>query len=190
MMKEIYYATGNRGKFEMVQKYLNAHLPDLTIKQVDLDLIEEQSLDLEAISVFKAKQAWSELGKPVIVDDAGVYFERYKNFPGAMTKFIFQALGFEGLYKLYDEGDKAHFDVFLTFIWGENNYKTFIGDVAGRLIKPQNLEGDFDLPFTHLIIPEGSDKSIHESRVEAGYSNYEARIVAMGQFVDFLRNYY
>ena len=185
MIKEITYVTGNNGKYEMVRKYLATH-SSIALNQVNIDLIEEQSLDLKAIAISKAHQAWNALKKPIIVDDSGIYFHRYNQFPGSMTKFIYLALGFEGLYRLYEEGDRACFITYLVFMYGPEQYQVFEGKVEGTLIKPKKLSGKFDLPYQHLLVPEGSTQTVHEISMALGYSSCNSRIVATQKLVEYL----
>lgn len=185
MIKELYYVTGNHGKFEMVKNFLTAH-ETLTVKNIDLDLLEEQTLDLKQIAISKAEQAWSKVGKPLIVDDSGIFFKRYNQFPGVMTKFIFKALGFDGLYRLYDEGDLATFVTYLCFKMDDEKTHVFEGSVRGTLIKPTNIEININLPYTHILVPTGTNKTLHELTQDAGYSEYNPRIIALQKLVEFL----
>ncbi|OGB84113.1 hypothetical protein A3F66_02865 [candidate division TM6 bacterium RIFCSPHIGHO2_12_FULL_32_22] len=77
MKKEIYYATGNPVKFEEVKLYLDMHHPDIELKQFKEDIVEPQSDNQEEIAIFKAKQAWDKLKKPVLVDDSGIFIHKY-----------------------------------------------------------------------------------------------------------------
>jgi XTP/dITP diphosphohydrolase len=185
-MAKITYVTGNAGKFDMVKNYLATHFP-ITLAQANIPLIEEQHLDLQTIAISKAKQAWSALKTPVLVDDAGAYFYRYHQFPGSMTKFVYQALGFEGLYRLYDVGDKACFITYLVYMYDDNAYDLFKGMVEGILIKPPLSGNSCVLPYTYLIIPSGQTKTIGQLEEAAGYSLYDPRIMALQTFITYYK---
>ncbi|BDC34209.1 hypothetical protein Noda2021_01670 [Candidatus Dependentiae bacterium Noda2021] len=187
MIKELYYVTGNRGKFEMVKNFLASHT-ELSVKNIDLDLLEEQTLDLKQIAISKAEQAWSKVGKPLIVDDSGIFFKRYNQFPGVMTKFIFKSLGMEGLFRLYDEGDSATFVTYLCFKMDDEKTRVFEGSVKGTLIKPTTTQIDMNLPYTHILVPNGTTQTLHELTQGAGYSEYNPRIIALQKLVEFLRH--
>lgn len=182
----IYYATGNNGKFEMVKEFIKNNSESIDLKQLNIDLKEEQNINLEEIAISKAKQAWEILRQPVIVDDSGIYFNKYKDFPGFMTKYIYKCIGFEGLYKLYDEGDSATFKTFIVYIYGPDQYKVFIGSTDGILIKPKELPKDSNLPYTKLFIPIGSDKTLEECQNKSGFSEFNPRIIAMKMLLNYL----
>ena len=101
MKHEIYYATGNSGKFEEAQDCIKKHAPFIELKQLDVDIEEIQTLDQETIALDKARKAFKTVGKPVLVDDAGIFFDKYQNFPGTLSKFIFKTLCFDGVFKLH-----------------------------------------------------------------------------------------
>lgn len=186
MIKDLYYVTGNPGKYEMVKNYLTAYA-SVTIKNINLDLFEEQTLDLQKIAISKAEQAWSKVGRPVLVDDSGIFFKRYNQFPGVMTKFVFQALGFEGLFRLYDEGDEAEFVTYLGFKVSDSQTKIFEGCVRGTLIKPHNYDKQTDLPYQHILVPYGQDKTLFELTKVLGYSEFNPRIIALQKLIDYLK---
>lgn len=185
MINDLYYVTGNHGKYEMVKNYLAAYT-SLQVKNIDLDLFEEQTLDLKKIAISKAEQAWSKVGKPILVDDSGIFFNRYKQFPGVMTKFVFQALGFEGLFRLYDEGDQAEFVTYLGYRPNDHETLLFEGRVAGTLIKPAEYEKQTDLPYQHILVPEGQTKTLFELTKILGFSEFNPRIIALQKLIEYL----
>jgi XTP/dITP diphosphohydrolase len=71
--------------------------------QRDLDLIEIQSNDMLAVSSHKARQAFDQVGSAVLVDDSGIFFAAYPDFPGVFSKYIYASLGITGLQKLFHE---------------------------------------------------------------------------------------
>lgn len=185
-MEKIYYATGNKGKFAMVQKYFEQNLPEIKVEQVRLDLVEEQTLDLEGIAMAKARQAWNLLGHPVLVDDAGFYIDQYHEFPGTMTKFVYEALGFKGMYKLYEKGDRAHFTTHIVFA-NQDGCQVFTGVCTGTLVKPDLDIHDSSVPFAYLLLPDGESDTLHEAIEKKGYSDQSPRILALAKFSEFIK---
>ena len=185
LMYKVYYATSSRRKVEMAKSFLKS-CSDVTIEQVNIDLVEEQTLNLESIAISKAKQAWDFLGKPVLVDDSGFYLNRYHEFPGTMTKFVCKSLGLDGLYRLYDEGDKVYFVTNLVFI-NEDGYKLFTGRIDGTLIKPEIVHDVSEVEFTKVTIPNDSDVTMYEAMKRKGYSEYDPRIIALKKFLEFIK---
>ena len=76
---EIIYVTKNKEKVETARRIFGNKVK---IKQVNLDLIEPQSISPKEISESKAKQAYEKLKKPLFVTDVGFFIETFKEFPG------------------------------------------------------------------------------------------------------------
>ncbi len=82
MLKELFFVTTNPRKFHDIKGWLAQMAPEIELKQVFIELPELQSLDMHEVAFEKAKHAWNSIKKPLIIDDSGLYLERYNNFPG------------------------------------------------------------------------------------------------------------
>ena len=180
---EIYYATSNSGKFAEVKNYLAEFAPHISLKQFDRDLPEIQTLDQRAIAVNKAQQAWNILQKPVLVDDAGVFCEKYNQFPGTLTKFVYEGIGFEGLLKLLEHNDKAAFVLQLVYMTGPDDYHVFEGRCEGRIVHPGSFDAPPSLPYCAIFAPTGSEKTLSQLMVTGEDRNYNHRIQALKKFL-------
>lgn len=186
MQHEIFYATGNHAKFKTAQRFLAEKAPFLTLIQVDLDLPELQILDQAEISRYKARAAWQHLQKPVLVDDAGVYFDAYPHFPGFMSKFIWQSLGIEGIFKLLDDNPKAHFSVFFTYCDGTEQLHCFEGTARGTMVRPSfPVDRTSGKPYSYLLAPEGEEESFAQCRLEDMIPNQQFRLNGLQAFADW-----
>src|SRR3978361_1942763 len=115
MKHEIYYATSNEGKFEEVKSYLSRFDASIDLKQFQVEIEEIQTLDQKAISIDKAHKAWMILKKQLLVDDGGIYFEGFNQFPGTLSKHVFEGIGYEGIFKLVEENHKAFFKMHMAY---------------------------------------------------------------------------
>jgi len=184
-MREIYYATSNHGKFEEVRNFLADHAPHITLTQYAVELSEIQTLDQKVIAIDKAKQAWHALQKPVIVDDAGIYFDKYHQFPGTLSKYVFEGIGYEGFFKLVDPGDAASFLVTVVYCAGPDNIHVFEASNHGRIIHPRG-DGPKSLPFLRIFAPHDNELSFAELRNTPWWPKYNCRLHAVQQFVDWI----
>ncbi len=190
MKKSLYYVTTNSGKFAEVSEYIHAHMPDIELKQFSVDLPEIQSLDQMAIALDKAKQAWNIVQKPLLLDDAGIYFEKYSNFPGTLSKFVSQGLGFEGLKRLIDLGDRAHFLLQMIYIDGPDTIQIFEGRCDGSLHKPVFFDADPSLPYDTFFIPDGLSLTYAKMRLDfEQHAGFFYRIRALQKFISWYKNY-
>lgn len=188
-MKEttIFYATGNSGKFEYAKKQLSKLLPDIELRQLDIELPEQQTHDLEQIAREKAQAAWETSRYPTLCDDASIYFHAYPHFPGLMTKFIYHSLQSEGIMKLLDENNKATRKLFLAYC----DHKTqppqiFTGETTGKMIHPSKpIPEKTKLPYDYMFIPSGQSKTFKEIKEDLEQEKYSYRHKALSAFAQW-----
>jgi XTP/dITP diphosphohydrolase len=187
-MQELYYATTNAGKFAEVKRFFAQHAPDIIIKQCEEDLIEIQTNDQQFIAVQKAQQAWHKLQSPVLVDDAGIYFKKYAHFPGTMSKFVYQGIGFEGLFKLVDPHDEAYFKVSLAYAAGPHIH-VFEDTCNGYIIHPKNFEAPPTLPYLDIFVPEGEVQTFAQLGTSETMDRYNPRRNALKKFLAWYKEH-
>lgn len=185
--KEIlYYVTGNKSKFKLLADFIPANAP-IELKQFEYNLFEEQIEDQKEIAISKAKQAWEQLKKPLIVDEVGVYFKKYNNFPGAFTKFVYKGLGFDGIYKLMNDGDEISYLLNIVYIYKPDKYKVFTIIDQGYFKKPSKPEHDINAPFDLVFIPKGYDKTYTElEELREIYNKIYFRARAIREILEFI----
>ncbi|MDQ8039260.1 MAG: non-canonical purine NTP pyrophosphatase [Rickettsiella sp.] len=181
-MNEIYYVTGNGGKFEEVADFFAKKYSKIDIKQYALNIDEIQSLDQKAVIRDKVEKAFTKVHKPLLLDDGGIFFDAYNQFPGTLSKFVFQGLGFKGLFKLLEDDNRASFILQLAYTDGIQT-QLFEGVCKGTIIKPNNLASHPELPFTAIFKPNGSDRTLAELRYTADFFQYSFRQQALMKFI-------
>ena len=182
MTTEIYYATGNNGKFAEVKYFFQHNAPEMSVQQFAADIEEIQSLDQEKIAIDKAQKAWDILKKPLLVDDSGIFFDAYPLFPGTMSKFIYQSLGFEGVLKLVDANNKAAFILKLVYTDGKQ-MQVFEGRCDGIIVRPTDFSAPKQLPFKAIFKPDGSNKTYAELFNTPEFSKFAFRERALKKFL-------
>ena len=148
----IVIATGNKDKFREIAKTLNEF--GIRSSQVETD-VEEKGSSLEDIVVDKAKKAFSKVKQPLIVDDTGVYFEAYEDFPGAFAKRTVEKIGLAGLLKKIEGMDRRAFFKTLICYIDENGYEIFEGKLEGNIDKKIHGIGRKDFPYDRIFLPFG-----------------------------------
>lgn len=100
---KIHFITSNAGKVKSLQSLFESMgRTDIEIIADNLHLIEPQADTVAEVSLFKARQAFSQLKESVLVEDGGFAIEALNGFPGVYAKYVNQTLGAEGLIKLMD----------------------------------------------------------------------------------------
>lgn len=187
VMQKIYYATGNPGKFHEISSYATKYFTDVRIEQYDCELTEIQTLDQQEIAIHKAQQAYELLKHPVLVDDSGIFFHKYHQFPGTLSKFIHKSIGFEGILKLVDQGDKAAFFLTMVYYYGPNQYICFEGRSEGIINYDTSFKAPPTLPYDVLFSPQDTGKTYAELRSHDSFDEYNVRTQAFKKFVEWYR---
>ncbi len=187
MKKSIKFVTTNNGKFEEVKSWIHELSSSVELEQAPLDLHEIQSLDVASVGIEKAAAAWNILQSPLLIDDGGIYLTRYNNFPGPLSKYVFEGLGFEGFWHLAKPDPRAFFMSVFVYKDNEKSHHLFDGKSLGKLIDPTNIElGHAQLPFTKMFVPTGSTKTFAQLRGTEEEKKYHHRYVALKKFLMWL----
>jgi XTP/dITP diphosphohydrolase len=112
----LHYVTTNEGKVREAEEYLGDE-----VVAVDYDYTEVQADSLEAVAADGARRAYEHVGKPVIVDDAGLYLEDFDGFPGPYSSYVEDTLGVERVGRLArrEEATSAQFRCVIAYCDGE-----------------------------------------------------------------------
>jgi len=97
----------------------------------------------------------------VLVDDTGIYFDAYTDFPWALTKYIYKGIGLAWIQKLFDgeKNMKAHFQTVLWYMDDSlEEPLLFVWEIHGSLsfdrLTKEWGEHDHHLPYDLIFIPE------------------------------------
>ena len=113
----LHYVTANPGKLGEAREYLG----DETITDYDYDYTEIQSDSLETIAAEGAREAYREVGEPVVVDDSGLFITVFDGFPGPYSSYVEDTLGIETVWDLAQtvEDRAASFRCVMAYCDGE-----------------------------------------------------------------------
>ncbi|MGV8176312.1 MAG: RdgB/HAM1 family non-canonical purine NTP pyrophosphatase [Candidatus Bilamarchaeaceae archaeon] len=173
-MKEIYFATSNEHKYNEAKGIL-APL-GIELKWLKFSHREIRSDSLEEIAVESAVSAFKECGKPLIVEDSGVFVPALNGFPGTYTAWAHAKIGLEGLLKLM-EGKKGperavSYVAAVAYTDGKGVI-TFTGELKGTLA--EKIRGTKGFGHDPIFIPEGSEKTLGEDVSRKNEVSHRAR---------------
>lgn len=158
------------------------------LEQIKIDYPEDKEKNMEEIAREASKNLAEKLGRELIVEDTGLYFEAYNNFPGAQPKFVYNSLGFKGIFKLLlDENRGAYFKTVIGYCSPGKDPKTFDGQMNGVIAEEVLLPEKEAMPYEHIFIPEGYAKTMVEMDVDLKNS-FSHRGKATRKFGEFIKN--
>ncbi|MFH2063300.1 MAG: non-canonical purine NTP pyrophosphatase [bacterium] len=152
-MPNLTFITGNPGK----AKYL-AGFFRLPVAHVKLDLPEIQSLDLLEVVEDKARRAFAEVGRPVLIEDVSLTFGSLGRLPGPFIKWFLEDLGNDGLCRLVDglSDRRAWAEVAYAFCDAAGP-RVFVGRTDGEIATEPRGETGFG--WDAIFVPDGYDRT-------------------------------
>jgi len=155
-VKPFVLVTGNLGKIAEARLALGSD-----VETVLADLPEIQSLDYLEVVRAKADEAWRQVGRPLIVEEAGLDLAALNGFPGPLVKWMLKAVGAEGVAQTADAlGDvRATARCFLLYKDG-NQELIAEGRTDGTLIHPGR--GTYGFGWDPVFLPEGGANTFAE----------------------------
>lgn len=150
----MYFVTSNKNKLREFEEILG-----IRIEQIEVDLEEIQEIQVEKVVERKVLEAYEKVGKPVIVEDTGLYIEAWRGFPGALAKWAGKTIGFEKIPKML-EGERAAYAKTIVGYYDGNHLELFEGKINGKI--PEEAKGTSGFGWDPIFIPEGHIKTLAE----------------------------
>jgi len=155
----ITFITGNQHKVKEAQGIF--HQFNIEVEHVDLGYPEIQG-ELIDVARFGAVDAARRLGRPVIVEDAGLFIKALNWFPGTYSSYVQDTLGNQGILKLMNnvKDRYAEFRSVIGFATPKTEPETFLGVVGGQIAHQE--KGDHGFAYDPLFVPEGYNQTFGE----------------------------
>jgi len=139
----------------------------IKVEQLDMEYEENHDASLEEIAKGAAQKLAIELNKAVVVEDTGLFFTAYPNFPGALPKFVYESLGYKGIFKLLEGEDReAYFKTVAAFCAPEGEPVLFTATMRGQVTEEVHNEEADVMPYDKIFIPEGESVTISDMTME------------------------
>ncbi len=183
MTRLVLFATGNRHKLAELDAVLSGC--GYRAEAAGVPKLELQADTLEEIAVAAAATAYAAAGRPVAVEDAGLFVDSLNGFPGPYTSYVYKTLGIRGLLRLLEgvADRSAEFRSVIAYAgpWG---VRVFTGTVRGRIALEPRGSGGFG--YDPVFIPEGETRTFAEMSLEEK-NRYSHRAAAARQLCRWLR---
>jgi XTP/dITP diphosphohydrolase len=156
---KVTFITGNQHKVKEAQGIFQQF--NIKLEHLDLGYPEIQG-ELTDVALYGAKNAAKRLGKPVLVEDAGLFIRSLEWFPGTYSSYVQETLGNKGILKLMNGArDRyAEFRSVIGFATPKTEPEIFLGVVGGHIAHQEKGKNGF--AYDPLFIPEGYDLTFGE----------------------------
>lgn len=164
MKKTVTIVTSNKGKIHSLTHALEGL--DVQVESVNLNLLEPQYNTIEDVAKYKAKEAFKQLKKPLIVHDGGLVVPALNGFPGVYTKYVSETLTPQDFVNLMkDKQDKTcYLTQSMIYVDEKGELHQFqdklMGKIADTVSTVDNDKGWGML--WQVFVPKGADKPLAE----------------------------
>ena len=150
------FVTSNANKWLEAQRILG-----YAIERVELELEELQAESIGMVAMAKAKAAYQRLGRPVIVEDAGVELHGLGGFPGPFIKYWEKLGGLRSICRAVDGSrDRAVCAVCVLAIATDDGVACVEGRAPGTIAEdPRGTNG---FGWDAIFIPDGDTRTFAE----------------------------
>lgn len=185
-MTKLTFITTNKHKVEEVSAVLKNY--GVQVEQKSMEYEEDKEAGMEEIVKKGAKELSQKLHESLFVEDTGLFFKAYNNFPGAYPKFIYHAIGYDGIFRLLVGKDRsAYFKTVIGYCEPNGDPVCFEGIMNGQ-ITTEVFDPDVEImPYDRIFIPKGYDRPIVKMKLEEKNS-FSQRGQAARKLGEYLKN--
>ena len=164
----IFFATNNINKFNEARRVLGEF--KIAVGMLRAKSFEIQSDSLEEIAKASVIDAFHRCNLPIIVEDAGLFVDALKGFPGPFAAYVYRTIGNRGLLRLMENvrDRRGRFESVIAYFSGEVKEPVcFSGVVLGKIaLSERRKSAEMGFGFDPLFIPSEGMKTFAEMSVE------------------------
>jgi len=181
-MKKLYFVTGNKHKFQEVQPIF----PGIQLVQLKIEKPEIRSPSVVKVAEQAAIMLSKKIKKPFILEDTGIFFQAYKDFPGTYSKYIINTLGFPGIFKLLkNKSKKAYFETAAAYCKPGKKPVIVSAKTTGSIILTVKGKKDV-MPYDNIFIPDKHTKVYAEMMDKKHMTSH--RVKAFKKLAKYIKN--
>jgi len=156
MSKALTFVTSNRHKFKEAERIAKEH--GVKLRWRNISYAEIQSDNLADIARVGSQLAAMFIRAPCFVEDAGLFIEALRGFPGPYSAYVFKTIGNDGILRLMEGVDNraAEFRSVVGYCESfSNSPKIFEGRAKGTIALEVRGKGGFG--YDPIFLPHGGD---------------------------------
>ncbi|HUH99640.1 MAG TPA: XTP/dITP diphosphatase [Nitrososphaerales archaeon] len=153
-------ATSNQGKLKEARAILASF--EIRVEQFNGKGIEVQADTNSEVAAHASRGAAKAAGRPVLVEDAGLFVESLKGFPGPYSAYVFKTIGSAGIITLLARvtSRRASFVSSLAYCEPDGDPVLFEGEAKGTIARrPRGTKG---FGFDPIFVPDRGTKTFGE----------------------------
>jgi XTP/dITP diphosphohydrolase len=163
----VFFATNNVNKFNEAREVLAEK--EIAVGMLRIKSLEIQSESLEEIAQASVIETFQRYGLPMVVEDAGLFVDALRGFPGPYAAYVYKTLGNKGLLRLMEKTDKRKAKFKSVVAYFSSQLKSpicFDGIVSGEIVHEEMKAGNkMGFGFDPIFKPDNSDKTFAQMNV-------------------------
>jgi XTP/dITP diphosphohydrolase len=182
----IFFATNNINKFNEARRVLAEY--KIAVGMLRVKSLEIQNESLEEIAEASVINAFEKCHLPIIVEDAGLFVDALKGFPGPYAAYVYRTIGNQGLLKLMEnvETRNARFESVIAYLSKDlKSPKCFSGQAQGEIVTEQKRgNGNSGFGFDPIFKPIRAGRTFAEMSIleKNGFSHRAEAFRAFAQW--------
>lgn len=175
-MKTVYFVSSSKEKHEEIEAL--GQKEGINIGFCKIDIKELQTEDIDELIKYKAKKAYQELHRPVLVEHTALGIDAFKGLPALQTSYFYKKMDCEAIveYCSYKNNFTAYAESIFCFCDGKE-YKIGKGIDKGTIVNSlSDIKGTSGFGWDKIFVPSennpakvtyASDLSKKQIRVKA-----------------------
>ena len=164
----VFFATNNINKFNEARRVLGEF--KIAVGMLRVKSFEIQSDSLEEVAKTSVMDTFHRCNLPIIVEDAGLFVDALKGFPGPYAAYVYRTIGNRGLLRLMENvrERRCRFESAIAYFSGEIKEPVcFAGAVLGKIaLSERRKKPETGFGFDPIFIPLGGRKTFAEMSIE------------------------
>jgi XTP/dITP diphosphohydrolase len=184
----VFFVTNNFNKFNEARRVLGEY--GIAVGMLRVKTAEIQGDRLEEIAKTSVTEAFRNCNLPIVVEDAGLFIEALRGFPGPYAAYVYKTIGNAGLVKLMEnmENRNATFQSAIAYCDGHTAPVCFEGEAAGKITREEKKgRGTLGFGFDPIFQPLESVKTFAEMTIEEK-NDFSHRAKAFRKFAEWYKS--
>ena len=181
--KVAYFVTSNIHKCQEARRVLFKY--KIATAKLRVGAVEIQDDNLENIAEASVLDAVKNCGLPIFVEDAGLFIEALKGFPGPYSKYVYNTIGTKGILKQMKNIEKrdAYFQSVIAFNSPDEQPTCFRGKVDGKISLQERGTSGFG--YDPIFEPTAGDGRTFAEMTLNEKNGYSHRAEALRKFAEW-----
>ena len=175
-----FFVSSNVHKFNEARRVLAEY--GVATALIKRKVLEIQNDSIERIAKTSAAEAAKKCNLPIIVEDAGLFIEALKGFPGPYSSYAYRTIGTKGILRLMEnvESREASFHSAVAFCSPNESPRCFHGKADGKISFEERGASGFG--FDPVFEPSGGGGKTFAQMTTEEKNKFSHRARAMRKF--------